>query len=111
MRKSVPGQGQRYFYVSVMVGSSASIKQNEIYDRISGVEKQLEERITQAETKFDKRMTNLEEKYDNLDKKGTELDEKLDRSLQVMQKQEMMGLQMTRLESNIQKIKMQLGYS
>lgn len=154
MRKSVPGQGQRYFYVSVMVGSSASIKQNEIYDRISGVEKQLEERITQAETKFDKRMTNLEEKYDNLDKKVTELDEKvqkldekvtsmdkkvsileitvdneinksisiiaeghlslnekLDRSLQVMQKQEMMGLQMTRLESNIQKIKMQLGYS
>ena len=102
-------------------------------ERITEVETRLEERITEVETKFDERLTNLEMKYDNLDKKVSmiqvtvdnqinknisiiaeghlSLNKKLDESLRVMQKQEIMDLQMTSLENNIQKIKIQLGYA
>ena len=102
-------------------------------ERITEVETRLEERITEVETKFDERLTNLEMKYDNLDKKVSmiqvtvdnqinknisiiaeghlSLNKKLDESLRVMQKQEIMDLQMKSLENNIQKIKIQLGYA
>lgn len=106
--------------------------ENRICDKLAGVENRLEERITQVETKFDERMTNLEVKYDNLDKKVSGLkitldndidkkiiiiaeghlllQRKLDESLRVMQKQEMMDLHIINLESKIREIKMQLGY-
>ena len=53
--------------------------ENKICDRITGVETRLEEKITKVETKFDERMANLEIKYDNLDKKVTELREKVEK--------------------------------
>ncbi|MGN0324242.1 MAG: hypothetical protein ACI4DZ_14115 [Oliverpabstia sp.] len=106
--------------------------ENRICDKLAEVENRLEERITQVETKFDERITNLEVKYDNLDKKVSglkitldndidkkisiiaeghlSLSRKLDESLRVMQKQEMMDLHIINLESKIREIKMQLGY-
>ena len=104
-------------------------KLDEKVTELDGKVTELDEKVQ----KLDQKVAELDGKVEDLDKKVSQLEitvdneinknisiiaeghlslnEKLDKSLQVMQKQEMMGLQMTRLESNIQKIKMQLGYS
>ena len=106
------------------------------YDNLDKKVTELDGKVTELDEKvqkLDQKVAELDGKVEDLDKKVSQLEitvdneinknisiiaeghlslnEKLDKSLQVMQKQEMMGLQMTRLESNIQKIKMQLGYS
>lgn len=104
-------------------------KLDEKVTELDGKVEKLDEKVTELDGKVGK----LEKDYEQLDMKVSmiqvtvdnqinknisiiaeghlSLNEKLDKSLQVMQKQEIMGLQITSLESKIQMIKMQLGYT
>lgn len=109
---------------------------NEKVERLDGKVTELDEKVEKLDekvTELDGKVGKLEKDYEQLDMKVSmiqvtvdnqinknisiiaeghlSLNEKLDKSLQVMQKQEIMGLQITSLESKIQMIKMQLGYT
>ena len=106
------------------------------YDNLDKKVTELREKVEKLDekvTELDGKVKKMDKNYEQLDKKVSmiqvtvdnkinknisiiaeghlSLNKKLDESLQVMQKQEIMDLQMTSLENNIQKIKIQLGYA
>lgn len=114
--------------------ANLEIKYDNLDKKVTGLSDKVG-RLDEKVTELDGKVRQLEESYEQLDKKVSmiqitvdnqinknisiiaeghlSLNEKLDKSLRIMHKQEIMGmgLQMTSLENKIQMILVQVGYS